>query len=166
MSPQDKQHLRFIYNRMVEIYGENPNVDYMLKFNSIIGENPTIIPKSDISNKEISHWSELTGVKYKRVLEATKRLDPIKATSSLHIHEEIYDVNGLTVQSLSAISDAPNSPDYQPTLSVKTIGDKDLGICVEKGCCKGATKDYNGHKHFVCDSCYDHLNNEFDEDYK
>ena|ERR1035437_3380053 len=44
--------------------------------------------------------------------------------------------------------------------------DKGLGICVEKGCKKFATKDYNGHKHYVCDSCYEHLNNEFDEEYK
>lgn len=27
---------------MVEIHGENPNVDYMLKFDKIIGENPII----------------------------------------------------------------------------------------------------------------------------
>jgi hypothetical protein len=47
MTPEDKQHLRFIYNRMVEIHGENPNVDYMLKFNEIIGKEPTIMPKSD-----------------------------------------------------------------------------------------------------------------------
>ena len=32
---------------MVELHGENPNVDYMLKFNSIIEENPTIPSKSD-----------------------------------------------------------------------------------------------------------------------
>jgi len=44
--------------------------------------------------------------------------------------------------------------------------DKGIGMCVEKGCKKFATKDYNGYKHYVCDSCYEHLNNEFDEDYR
>ena len=28
-----------------------------------------------------------------------------------------------------------------------------------------ATKDYNGHKHYVCDHCYDMLNDEFDDFY-
>lgn len=51
MTPEDKQHLRFIYNRMVEIHGENPNVDYMLKFDKIIGENPIIQSKSNTHNK-------------------------------------------------------------------------------------------------------------------
>jgi hypothetical protein len=32
---------------MVEIHGENPNVDYMLKFDSIIGDKPIITSKSD-----------------------------------------------------------------------------------------------------------------------
>jgi hypothetical protein len=31
-----KEHLDFIYNRMLEVHGENENVDYMLKFKSII----------------------------------------------------------------------------------------------------------------------------------
>lgn len=31
-----RDHLKFIYNRMVNIHSENPDVDYMLKFNEII----------------------------------------------------------------------------------------------------------------------------------
>lgn len=52
MKQEDKEHLTFIYNRMIEIHGENPNVDYMLRFNTIIGNKPTIIP---ISDKIYSH---------------------------------------------------------------------------------------------------------------
>ena len=33
---KDKQHLEWIYNRLVEIHNENPNVDYMLKLKKII----------------------------------------------------------------------------------------------------------------------------------
>lgn len=40
-----------------------------------------------------------------------------------------------------------------------------IGKCVEKNCTKNATKDYNGHKHFVCDDCYDSLTRYFEEEY-
>ena len=33
---KNKQHLQFIYDRMIEIHKENPNYDYMLKFKEII----------------------------------------------------------------------------------------------------------------------------------
>lgn len=36
----DAKHLEWIYNRMVEVYGCNKNLDYMLKFASIIGIKP------------------------------------------------------------------------------------------------------------------------------
>lgn len=43
--------------------------------------------------------------------------------------------------------------------------DTGLGDCLR---CKRepATKDYNGHKYYVCLHCYVHLNNEFDEEYR
>ena len=47
MKQEDKEHLTFIYNRMIEIHGENPNVDYMLRFDSIIGDKPINLAKSD-----------------------------------------------------------------------------------------------------------------------
>jgi hypothetical protein len=40
MTQQDKEHLRWIYNRMVEIHKENPNVDYMNRFDAIIDDKP------------------------------------------------------------------------------------------------------------------------------
>lgn len=33
---KQKQHLEWIYNRLIHIHGENPNYDYMLKFKEII----------------------------------------------------------------------------------------------------------------------------------
>lgn len=49
--------------------------------------------------------------------------------------------------------------------SISKGEDKGLGLCME---CKkrNATKDYNGHKHYVCDPCYNSLSNYFDEEYK
>lgn len=46
--------------------------------------------------------------------------------------------------------------------------DKDMGHgkCVEKGCNKFATTDYNGHGHWVCESCDKCLNDYFDEEYR
>lgn len=40
------------------------------------------------------------------------------------------------------------------------------GICKERSCNEPATKDYNGHEHWVCDYHYDKLNDEFDEEYR
>ena len=42
----------------------------------------------------------------------------------------------------------------------------DLGNCLENNCKEKATKDYNGHEHYVCDYHYEKLNDEFDEDYR
>ena len=42
----------------------------------------------------------------------------------------------------------------------------DLGNCLEKNCSEKATKDYNGHKHYVCDYHYRRLNDYFDEEYR
>ena len=33
---QDKKHLKWIYERLIEVHKENPNYDYMLKFKKII----------------------------------------------------------------------------------------------------------------------------------
>lgn len=41
-----------------------------------------------------------------------------------------------------------------------------LGTCKEKGCERVATKDYNGHGHYVCEQHYESLSNYFDEEYK
>lgn len=38
------------------------------------------------------------------------------------------------------------------------------GLCLE---CKKrpATKDYNGHKHYVCEPCYESLEKQFEDEY-
>lgn len=33
---KDRQHLLWIYNRMIEVHKENPNYDYMIKFRDIL----------------------------------------------------------------------------------------------------------------------------------
>lgn len=38
--------------------------------------------------------------------------------------------------------------------------------CSEKGCTEKATKDYNGHRYWVCNYHYEKLNNYFDEEYR
>jgi hypothetical protein len=35
MKDQDIRHLEWIYNRVIERYGENPNYDYMIRFREI-----------------------------------------------------------------------------------------------------------------------------------
>lgn len=43
--------------------------------------------------------------------------------------------------------------------------DNGLGLCVE---CKkrNAVRDYNGHKHYVCEPCYNSLDREFEDEYR
>ncbi|MFA5152833.1 MAG: hypothetical protein WC554_09760 [Clostridia bacterium] len=35
---RNKEHLTFIYYRLIQVLGENPNVDYMIKFEEIINK--------------------------------------------------------------------------------------------------------------------------------
>lgn len=49
-------------------------------------------------------------------------------------------------------------PDLTPVV-------KEGQVCMENGCKKLATKDYNGYGHWVCDSCYETLSRFFDEEY-
>ena len=39
MTTTDKEHLKFIYNRMTKIYGVDENTDYMLRFKEIIEQS-------------------------------------------------------------------------------------------------------------------------------
>lgn len=38
MSKEELQHLKWIYERMVNVHGENPKVDYMQKFRQILNK--------------------------------------------------------------------------------------------------------------------------------
>lgn len=40
------------------------------------------------------------------------------------------------------------------------------GKCKEKGCDRWATKDYNGHGHWNCDTCYDRNERYFEDEYR
>jgi hypothetical protein len=35
---EDIKHLRWIQSRLIKVHGENPNVDYMVKFKAILDE--------------------------------------------------------------------------------------------------------------------------------
>lgn len=45
-------------------------------------------------------------------------------------------------------------------------GDRGFGKCQEGKCEEWASKDYNGHGHYVCERHYDKLSEEFDNEYK
>lgn len=36
LSLDDVDHLRFMYDRIIEFYGEDPNIDYMVRMNRIL----------------------------------------------------------------------------------------------------------------------------------
>lgn len=41
MEALDKQHLEWIYQRLIHVHKENENYDYMIKFRSILGPDPS-----------------------------------------------------------------------------------------------------------------------------
>lgn len=56
--------------------------------------------------------------------------------------------------------------DFEPCeATLKLWFEKGSIVCCEGGCKEIATKDYNGHGHFVCSDHYDKLNDYFDENY-
>jgi len=74
------------------------------------------------------------------------------------ITKEQYD------QAKSLVADYEKQERNRKELEAKTI-DKGLGKCREKHCNNFATTDYNGHSYFVCESCDDKLNREFEDEY-
>jgi hypothetical protein len=38
LNKNDRKHLQFIFDRLEEVYNENPNYDYMIKFKEIINK--------------------------------------------------------------------------------------------------------------------------------
>lgn len=38
MNRDEEKHINFIYERLVHVHGENPNLDYMIKFREFIGK--------------------------------------------------------------------------------------------------------------------------------
>jgi len=56
--------------------------------------------------------------------------------------------------------------EFEPCeVTLKMWFEKGSIVCCEGGCKEIATKDYNGHGHFVCSDHYDKLNDYFDENY-
>jgi len=53
-SEKDIKHLQWIYDRMVNVHGENENYDYMIKFKEIIEQQKkyTLIPNSKTSRTQ------------------------------------------------------------------------------------------------------------------
>ena len=75
MLDKDKKYLQFLHDRMVNVYGESENVDFLIKFREIINSEESLdIP--DIRNKLGSIVSmielvERDNIKYKHILLRT-----------------------------------------------------------------------------------------------
>lgn len=88
---------------------------------------------------------------------------PRKTLRSLHW---TFDKENVTVvQHLESLWQRLNSQSNSPVKGEDQEVKSDLGVC--KRCNREpATTDYNGHGYYVCDHCNNHLNDEFDEEYK
>ncbi len=86
MNIGDLKHLEWIYNRMIDVHGENKNVDYMLRFNKMLDDDyhlddePKIISRKELEPIRITHkmYSDLleskTGKKALRHDEVTEEI--------------------------------------------------------------------------------------------
>ena len=99
---------------MVELHGEKPTLDYMIKFDEIINDKiindkPSIIIPYD-------EWIEITGDEYNQILNLSKTNIPYDTNSSTHIFEELHEINGNKYRILSAMDDNPEDPNYHPLI--------------------------------------------------
>ena len=46
----DKEHLQWIHDRIVEVYGENENIDFLHRMRKIIDKQDTELNLPDVSN--------------------------------------------------------------------------------------------------------------------
>lgn len=53
----------------------------------------------------------------------------------------------------------------QPCTIHVVSGSTEVQKCMENNCKENATKDYNGHGHWVCERHYDKLSDYFDDEY-
>ncbi len=51
----DKEHLQFIHDRIIEVYGENENVDFLIRMRKIIDKQDTELNLHSISNSLPDH---------------------------------------------------------------------------------------------------------------
>lgn len=90
-------------------------------------------------------------------------LHPGSRHSMKDIHS-IYD--DATFRFIESIASQFTTPTKEA--GTDAVADKDMGhgICMEKGCSRFATKDYNGHQHWACDRHFDKLHDEFEDEYR
>jgi len=51
----DKEHLQWIHDRIVEVYGESKNVDFLIRMREIIDKQDTELNLHDVSNTLPDH---------------------------------------------------------------------------------------------------------------
>lgn len=102
------------------------------------------------SHRHISLMRFLTGDNYQFSIEAENQ--------ALHLH-------GVMQAEGSANSEGAAVGQRSVGTNAEAVAGSH-GICKERNCKEPATKDYNGHEHWVCDYHYDKLNDEFDEEYR
>lgn len=83
MKKNDQVHMRWIYDRMVHVHGENPNVDYMLRFNKII---PPILADDEYvvrAHAAVRHTCE----RWRRRLLVTGDTDHLHSRECMNVAE-------------------------------------------------------------------------------
>tara|TARA_R110000796_G_scaffold11688_1_gene39367 strand:+ start:4565 stop:4840 length:276 start_codon:yes stop_codon:yes gene_type:complete len=90
MKTKDSEHLQWLHNRMIHVYGERPNVDFLNRFRTIIEE---VKEKEDNFESYLKYLESREGVKKKGSTKKRKLVIP-KTTREERVRlDEGYDKN-------------------------------------------------------------------------
>jgi hypothetical protein len=72
----DKEHLQWMLNRLVEVHGENRNVDYMMRTQKIIDSTETELNLHLVSKPwEVGSMVEITDNKFRHQFEIGEKVE-------------------------------------------------------------------------------------------
>ena len=54
---KDSEHLQWIHDRLVNLYDENPNYDYMVRFREIIKQNRKLLKDAGFNSHTVDSWA-------------------------------------------------------------------------------------------------------------
>lgn len=90
MKTNNIEHLEWIYNRMIQVNKENPNIDYMIRFNDIIRSLSENSNENKIRNKHGIHRTiipkELVNFNYRNL----ENFDTIYIKNKPYLSKLVY----------------------------------------------------------------------------
>lgn len=111
-------HLEFIYSRMIDMYGENENIDYMIRFRNIIEKHkiPYIGNKTRTIDWIIQHRTEIDIFIYNALFNA------LKDDGAFFYYEDLIYMEGLSIDKLKKLRNIGNQRAHEFMLLIGRYG--------------------------------------------